>query len=103
MTELLIRNLERVLPNRKEYPSGYLGDCIEKSWTHEELATAFTEELDWNEMGKDWEGFNTLNLRPNKPDIPSTIEDAVRKRYAIERPRPMTEMDSIICTWEALF
>lgn len=104
VTDLLVRKLETTLPSRKEYPSGYLGEWVDKKWTYEELAAAFTETFDWDVMNERWDSVSTHNLlRPNELDVPSTIEGAVRKGYAVDRPGPMSTTESLFRVGEALF
>jgi hypothetical protein len=103
VTRLLIKTLISVLPTRKEYPSPYLGEWIDKSWKPEELSAAFTQHLDWDEMKKGWEDLDTFDLDPNELDVPATIEEAVKRNYAIERHGPMSEWDGIGRVWAGLF
>ena len=79
VTDLLIEKLMAALPPKKEYTSPYLGEWVSKRWTREELAKAFTEKLHWERL-------DTTKIAPHKLDVPSTIQQAVERRYAIERP-----------------
>ena len=67
------------LPPKKEYPSPYLGEWVSRRWTREELAKAFTEKLHWERL-------DTTKIAPQELNVPSTIQQAVERRYAIERP-----------------
>jgi len=102
VTGLLIDDLMDTLPNRKEYPSPYLGEWVSKNWKREELAAAFTEHMDWEEMKRNWEHLGTVNMRPNKLGVPTTIEEAVRRGYLIERPPPISETDGLLRVFEGL-
>lgn len=95
VTRLLIDTLKRVLPTRKEYPSPYLGEWVDKAWKAEELTAAFTQHLDWDQMKEGWDHLDTSGLDPNELDVPSAIEEAVRRNYAITRSGPMSEWEGI--------
>jgi hypothetical protein len=101
VTNLLVDHLYTALPARREYPSPYLGEWVNKAWTREEIATAFTEQMGGDELK--WNEFDSINMRPRHLDVPLTIEQAVRRKYAVDRPGPMDELDSISRTFEGLF
>lgn len=102
VTGPLLDNLMDTLPNRTEYPSPYLGEWVGKNWKREELAAAFTEQITWEETKRNWEYLGTVNMQPNKLGVPSTIREAVRRSYSIERPRRMSEMNGLIRVFEGM-
>lgn len=104
VTKLLVEHLVAVLPRRKEYSSGYLGEWIDKPWSTAEVTRAFTEPLSWDTLTAR-EGDSSLstlsNLPPSDLDVPTTIEGAVRRRYAVTKPGAMGSLESIARVFES--
>jgi hypothetical protein len=95
VTNLLIDKLMEALPSRKEYPSPYLGEWVDKPWQRDELSLAFTGKLNWDDMKSKWDHVGTYDIKPNELDVPFTIEEAVRRRYNVERPPRMSELEGV--------
>jgi hypothetical protein len=95
VTGLLVDKLLDALPHRKEYPSPYLGEWVDKAWTKEELTHAFTERLDWDAMKDSWDYTQTYAFEPDELAVPTTIEEVVRMGYKVERPPPMSELEGM--------
>jgi hypothetical protein len=102
VTGLLIDKLLDALPHRKEYPSPYLGEWVDKPWTKEDLTHAFTDRLDWDAMKDSWDHTQTYAYEPDELAVPTTIEEAVRMGYKVERPPPMSELEGMARVFSGL-
>lgn len=75
--DLLVSELVRILPSRKEYVQ-YVGEWKTIPWTEEELREAFTSELKWKELQ------HSPLFKPFTPKVPSTVAEAVRNGYRLD-------------------
>ncbi len=87
---LLVAELRRTLPGKKEYQA-YLGEWTTKSWTEEELQTAFTHGLKWEPDDTAPKSFT-----PFEPQVPATLAEAVTNVYRLD------EMPQGQFTWAKL-
>lgn len=88
--DLLVSELVRMLPSKKEYMQ-YLGEWKTMSWTKEELREAFTSELKWESLQ-----YSSV-FQPFEPKVPSTVPEAVINGYRLDRMLPQNEW-----TWLSL-
>ena len=88
--DLLVSELERALPAKMEYVQ-YVGEWKTKRWTKEELQNAFNSELKWEDL--QYSQF----FKPFKPKVPSTIAEAVKNGYRMDRMSLQNEW-----TWASL-
>jgi hypothetical protein len=86
VTELLLDKLLAVLPQKKEYPSPYLGEWVDAPWTREELRGAFQTELQWKEL------YTAFKLNPYRLKVPDTLEAALANKFALDKAPPNTSM-----------
>ncbi|HEX7180937.1 MAG TPA: hypothetical protein VF756_03785 [Thermoanaerobaculia bacterium] len=82
VTRLLTDQLVRLLPPKREHLE-YLNEWKKTAWTREELADAFRNELRWERL-------QTMGVRPCELDVPTSIEEAVARRYKLASPPPAT-------------
>jgi hypothetical protein len=76
---LLREQLKGSLPARKEYQP-YVAEWMRVPWTDAELESAFESEITLGYQ-------QSLSIERLAMDVPSTIEEAVRRGYGIKRPR----------------
>ena len=76
--DLLVSELARTLPRKMEYMQ-YLGEWKTMAWTEEELRDAFKSELKWEHLQY------AENFKPFEPKVPSTVAEAVRGGYRLDR------------------
>jgi len=74
---LLLEMLKNKLPAKKEHQQ-YLGEWKTTPWTDDELSVAFENELTWEKQ-------ISISTQSFNMNVPHTIEDAVNKRYQIDR------------------
>jgi hypothetical protein len=73
---LLVRHLKLALPAKKEHQP-YIGEWKIVPWEEAELEAAFSAELKWDPL-------QSGTTRRFDMDVPSSIEEAVRRQYAIK-------------------
>ena len=83
--DLLVSELVQTLPTKKEYMP-YLGEWKTTSWTEEELRDAFTSELKWESLQQ------SPYFKPFEPKVPSTLAEAVKNGYPLDRMPPQNDM-----------
>jgi hypothetical protein len=76
--DLLVSELRRTLPAKKEYVP-YLGEWITNSWTEKELQTALTHGLTWEPDDTAPKSFT-----PFVPKVPATLAEAVTNAYRLD-------------------
>jgi hypothetical protein len=87
--DLLVSELVRLLPGKMEYIP-YAGEWKTISWTKEELQEAFSSELKW-ESPQQFKYFKPIELT-----VPSTVAEAVRKGYRLDRTVYQDKMTGVI-------
>jgi hypothetical protein len=79
VTELLVDHLQRTLPPIKESQQ-YLGEWATKGWTKETLRPFFLGEAELPRLEA------AIPIRSFDTAVPSTLREAVERRYEIRRP-----------------
>jgi len=98
VTSLLTDMLLETLPSRREYPSPYLGEWVNKAWTREELQAAFRDDRRGQELEQAVAELDTsmMQATPNQVDIPTTIQAAALGKFTVQGRKRIGQWEAIL-------